>query len=76
MAKRENAMATAPTGHCVCSHPDCTAHSGHCTAPETKAVNITYKGERKGSFRFCDPCKQAWKTLDDLDVQDVVPVIS
>ena len=70
------AIATPPTGHCVCSHPQCKAHAGKCTAPETKPVSITYKGERMGEYHMCPPCKDAWKTLDDLDVQDVVPVVS
>ena len=70
------AIATPPLGHCVCSHPQCKAHSGNCTAPEAKPVKIAYKGEGRGEYRFCRPCKDEWKAMEDMDIQDVVPVIS
>ena len=69
------AIATPPRGHCVCSHPQCKAHSGNCTAPEAKPVKIAYKGEGRGEYRFCRPCKDEWKAMEDMDIQDVVPVI-
>lgn len=71
------ATATAPQGHCVCSHPDCRAHQeNNCTAPGTKPVSIKYKGERMGEYRFCEPCRDGWKKLEEIEVNDVVPVVS
>ena len=70
------ASATPPPGHCVCSHPDCKAHSGNCTAPEAKPVKIAYKGEGRGEYRFCQPCKDSWKAMDDMDIHDAPPVVS
>lgn len=70
------ATTTPPKGHCVCKHPDCKAHPGNCTAPETTPVSITYKGEARGEYRFCEPCKESWKKLEEIEINDVVPIVS
>ena len=38
-------------------------------------MSIKYKGEPKGEFRFCPPCRDSWQQFDDMDITDVVPTV-
>lgn len=60
---------------CHCSHPDCKAHQGNCKAPGTTPVNISYRGERKGTWRFCGPCEGEWKGFEGIDIQPQTPLL-
>ena len=57
---------------CHCSNPGCKACGGACRAPGTTPVKISYRGERKGDFRFCEPCVGGWTGLPDIDMQPIV----
>lgn len=54
---------------CHCSHPGCRACAGTCTAPGTTPVKISYQGERKGTYRLCEPCIGGWRGIDGVDIQ-------
>jgi hypothetical protein len=62
-------MATKP---CDCAHPSCGACRGKCQTPMTQPVRITYLGERKGDFRFCEPCTKEWQVMPDMTVDPIL----